>query len=125
MYSSVINSIGAGSGLNTSQLVNDLVAASTRVNLDQLNQRSQLNSTRISAMAATGSTITTFAGAVNEAMNGHAFVGDLLSRRTELANATVVEGARPEALPASVEVAQIATTQLKTSDIFASASDPI
>ena len=125
MYSSVINSIGAGSGLNTSQLVNDLVAASTGVKLDQLNQRSQLNSTRISAMAATASAITTFADAVKETLNGQAFVGELLSSRTELANATVVEGARPEGLPASVEVVQIATAQREMSDIFASASDPI
>ncbi|HEY9090346.1 flagellar filament capping protein FliD [Parasphingorhabdus sp.] len=125
MYSSVINSIGAGSGLNTSQLVNDLVSASTGVKLDQLNERSQLNSTRISAMAATASAMTTFADAVKETLNGQGFVGELLSSRTELANASVVEGARPEGLPASVEVVQIATAQREMSDIFASASDPI
>lgn len=125
MYSSVINSIGAGSGINSSQLVSDLVAASTGVKLSQLNERSQLNSTRISAMAATASAMTTFAAAVKETLNGQGFVGELISSRTNIANAVVVDGARPEGLPASVEVVQIASAQREMSDIFASASDPI
>lgn len=125
MYSSVIDSIGAGSGINSSQLVTDLVAASTGVKLQQLDQRSKLNSTRISAMAATASALSTFANAVKETLNGQGFVGELISSRTNLANATVVEGSRPEGLPASVEVVQIAAAQREMTAVFASASDPI
>lgn len=125
MFDNVINSIGAGSGINSSQLVADLVAASTGVKLSQLNERSQLNSTRISAMAATASALSTFAEAVKETLNGQGFVGELLSGRTDLANATVLEDARPEGLPASVEVVQIAAAQREMTDVFASASDPI
>ncbi|MEP2101896.1 MAG: flagellar filament capping protein FliD [Parasphingorhabdus sp.] len=125
MFDNVINSIGAGSGINSSQLVSDLVAASTGVKLNQLNQRAQLNSSRISAMAATASALATFADAVKETLNGQGFVGELLSSRTDLANATVLEGARPEGLPASVEVVQTASAQREMTDIFASASDPI
>lgn len=125
MFSNVINSIGAGSGINSAQLVADLVAASTGVKLSQLNERSQLNSTRISAMAATASALSTFAEAVKETLNGQGFVGELVSSRTELANATVLEDARPEGLPASVEVVQTATAQREMTAIFASASDPI
>lgn len=125
MFSDVINSIGAGSGINSAQLVADLVAASTGVKLSQLNERSQLNSTRISAMAATASALSTFADAVKETLNGQGFVGELVSSRTELANATVLEDARPEGLPASVEVVQTANAQREMTDVFASASDPI
>ena len=125
MFGNVINSIGAGSGINSSQLVSDLVAASTGVKLSQLNERAQLNNTRISAMAATASALTTFSDAVKETLNGQGFVGELVSSRTELANATVLEDARPEGLPASVEVVQTASAQREVSDVFASASDPI
>ncbi len=125
MFGNVINSIGAGSGINSAQLVSDLVAASTGVKLSQLNERSQLNSTRISAMAATASALTTFSDAVKETLDGQGFVGELISSRTELANATVLEDARPEGLPASVEVVQIAAAQREMTDVFASASDAI
>jgi flagellar hook-associated protein 2 len=125
MFSNVINSIGAGSGLNRAQLVDDLVAASTGVKLGQLNQRDQLNSTRISAMAATASALTTFAEAVKETLNGQGFVGDLISTRTELANATVVEGGRSEGLPATLEVVQLASAQREMSAVYASASDAV
>lgn len=125
MFSNVINSIGAGSGLNSAQLVADLVAASTGAKLGQLNQRDQLNSTRISAMAATASALSTFAAAVKETLNGQGFVGELISTRTDLANATVVEGGRPEGLPASIEVVQLAAAQREMTDVYASASDPV
>lgn len=125
MFSNVINSIGAGSGLNSAQLVADLVAASTGAKLGQLNQRDQLNSTRISTMAATASALSTFAAAVKETLNGQGFVGELISTRTDLANATVVEGGRPEGLPASVEVVQLASAQREMTDVYASASDPV
>lgn len=125
MFSNFINSIGAGSGLNTAQLVSDLVAASTGAKLGQLNDRDQLNSTRISAMAATASALTTFSDAVKETLDGQGFVGELISSRTDLATATTLEGARAEGLPASVEIVQIAAAQREMSDVFASASDPI
>jgi len=125
MFSNVINSLGAGSGINSAQLVADLVAASTGVKLGQLNERSQLNSTRISAMAATASALSTFSDAVKETLNGQGFVGELVSSRTDLANATVLEDARPEGLPATIEVVQIAAAQREMTDVFASASDPI
>lgn len=125
MFSNVINSIGAGSGLNSAQLVSDLVAASTGVKLGQLQERESLNATRISAMAATASALTTFSDAVKETLNGQGFVGDLVSSRTDLANATVLDGERPEGLPASVEVVQIASAQREMTDVYSSASDTV
>lgn len=125
MFGNIVNSIGAGSGLNSAQLVSDLVAASTGAKLGQLQQRESLNATRISAMAATASALTTFSAAVKETLNGQGFVGELVSSRTDLANATVLEDSRPEGLPASVEVVQIASAQREMTDVFANSSDPI
>ena len=125
MFSNVANSLGVGSGLNTAQLVTDLLAASQGAKLSQLNQRSQLNSSRISAMAATQSAITTFSAAVKETLNGQGFVGDLVSGRQDLAIASVLEGSRPEGLPASVEVVQVAVAQREISDVFATASTAV
>ena len=125
MFANIANSLGAGSGINTAQLVTDLLAATQGAKLSQLNQRSQTNSARISAMAATQSALTTFAAAVKETLNGQGFVGDLLSGRQDLATASVPEGGRPEGLPASVEVVQIAVAQREISDVFASASDAV
>lgn len=125
MFTNVANSLGVGSGIDTAQLVNDLLSASQGVKLTQLNTRSQLNSSRISAVAATQSALTTFAAAVKETLNGQGFVGDLVSGRTDLATATVLEGSRPEGLPASFEVVQIAVAQREISDVFASASTAV
>ncbi|WP_339691615.1 flagellar filament capping protein FliD [uncultured Parasphingorhabdus sp.] len=125
MVTDIINSLGVGSGINTSQLVTDLLAASQNAKLSQLNSRSQLNSSRISAMAATKSALTTFAAAVKETLNGQGFVGDLISGRTDLATASVLDGSRPEGLPASVEVVQVAVAQREISDVFASASTAV
>ena len=125
MYGNIVNSLGAGSGINTTQLVTDLLAATQGAKLNQLNQRSQVNSSRISAMAATQSALTTFAAAVKETLNGQGFVGDLLSGRQDLATAKVLDGGRPEGLPVSVEVVQIAVAQREISDVFTSASDPV
>ena len=125
MFGNIANSLGVGSGINTSQLVTDLLAASQGAKLSQLNQRSQLNSSRISAMAATQSAITTFSAAVKETLNGQGFVGDLVSGRQDLAIASVLEGSRPEGLPASVEVVQIAVAQREISDVFATASTAV
>ena len=122
MFANIANSLGVGSGINTTQLVNDLLAASQGEKLGQLNQRSQLNSSRISAMAATQSALTTFSAAVKETLNGQGFVGELVSSRTDLATASVLKDNRPEGLPATVEVVQIAVAQREISDVFASAS---
>ncbi|WP_246218681.1 flagellar cap protein FliD N-terminal domain-containing protein [Parasphingorhabdus halotolerans] len=92
MFANIANSLGVGSGINTVQLVTDLLAASQGAKLGQLNQRSQLNSSRISAMAATQSALTTFAAAVKETLNGQGFIGDLVSGRQDLATASVLKG---------------------------------
>ena len=125
MFGNIANSLGVGSGINTAQLVNDLLAATQGAKLGQLNQRSQLNSSRISAMAATQSALTTFSAAVKETLNGQGFVGELVSSRLDLATASVVKDARPEGLPATVEVVQIAVAQREISDVFASASTAV
>ena len=125
MFGSIINSIGAGSGLNSAQLVTDLVAASQGARLGQLNQTSSLNSSRISTMAATASALSTFSSAVKETLNGQGFVGELISSRTDLANASVPKDSRPEGLPASIEIIQLASAQREMTDVFASASTAV
>jgi flagellar hook-associated protein 2 len=125
MFGNIANSLGVGSGINTSQLVTDLLAASQSAKLGQLNQRAQLNSSQISATAATKSAITTFSAAVKETLNGQGFVGELVSGRQDLATASAVKGARPEGLPASVEVVQIAVAQREISDVFPTASTAV
>ena len=125
MFGNIANSLGVGSGINSTQLIADLLAASQSAKLGQLNQRSQLNSARISAMAATQSALTTFTAAVKETLNGQGFVGDLTSGRQDLATASVLKGNRPEGLPASVEVVQVAVAQREISDVFASASTAV
>ena len=125
MFGNIVTSFGAGSGFDSVQLVNDLVAASQGPRLGQITEREQVNAARISSMAAIASSLTTFADAVKETLDGQGFVGDLISSRTDLATATVVEDGRPENLPASVEIVQLASSQREVGDVFASASDPI
>ena len=125
MFGNIVTSFGVGSGFDTVQLVNDLVAASTGPRLGQITEREQVNSARISSMAAIASSLTTFSDAVKETLNGQGFVGALISSRTDLASASVIEYDRPENLPASIEIVQLASAQREVGDVFASASDAV
>lgn len=109
--SGISNLITGFTGVNSASLVNDLVAASLQPKQDAVRERQNLNQARISALASASSALDTFSTALTEILNGRKFSGALVSTRGDLVAASFIPGQKPEGLPATVQVSQLASAQ--------------
>ena len=125
MLASISNLIGGSSGVNSAQLVADLVAANRGPRDQQIAKRSSLNQTRISALASTSAALSTFSTALTELLNGRGFAGELTSSRTDLAKVSFISGKLPEGLPATVDVRQLASAQRNVSATVADSTTAV
>lgn len=109
--SGISNLITGFTGVNSASLVNDLVNASLEPKQSDVRQKQNLNQARISALASASSALDTFSKALTEVLNGRQFSGTLLSSRGDLATASFIPGQKPQGLPATVQVTQLASAQ--------------
>ena len=123
MLSSISNLVSGQSGVNSAQLVADLVAATREPREAVISQKQQLNSARISALASASSSLNTFSDALSGILDGRRFAGDLVSSDGGVATASFIDGQTPKGLPASMEVKQLASEQRVISRNFTSAND--
>ncbi len=125
MLSSISNLISGQSGVNSAQLVADLVAVTREPREANIQQKQQLNSARISALASASSSLNTFAEALSTILDGRRFAGDLVSSNGGVATASFIEGQTPKGLPVALEVRQLASEQRSVSRHFSSADEAI
>ncbi|MEW4467100.1 flagellar filament capping protein FliD [Parasphingorhabdus sp. JC815] len=111
MFDSISNLIGSGTGVNSGQLIVDLLAASREPKEAILQNRQQANRAKISALASASSSLDTFTNALTGLLNGRAFSGNLVSSQPSLATVGFVDGTRPQGLPATLEISQIASAR--------------
>ena len=116
MFDSISNLIGSGTGVNSGQLIVDLLAASRAPKEAILQSREQANNLKISALASASSSLDTFAAALTDLLDGRAFAGDLTSSQPSLASVNFVDGTRPQGLPSTLEISQIASARRLASD---------
>lgn len=109
--SGISNLITGFTGVNSASLVNDLVAASLEPKQAAVRERQNLNQSRISALASATSALDTFSTALTEILNGRQFSGSLVSTRGDLVAASFIPGQKPQGLPATVQVSQLASAQ--------------
>ncbi|GGB52225.1 flagellar filament capping protein FliD [Blastomonas aquatica] len=109
--SGISNLITGFTGVNSASLVNDLVAASLEPKQAAVRDRQNLNQARISALASATSALDTFSTALTEILNGRQFSGSLVSTRGDLVAASFIPGQKPQGLPATVQVTQLASAQ--------------
>jgi flagellar hook-associated protein 2 len=109
--SGISNLITGFTGVNSASLVNDLVAASLQPKQAAVRDRQNLNQARISALASASSALDTFSTALSEILNGRKFSGALVSTRGDLVAASFIPGQKPQGLPATVQVTQLASAQ--------------
>lgn len=109
--SGISNLITGFTGVNSASLVNDLVAASLEPKQAAVRDRQNLNQARISALASATSALDTFSNALTELLNGRQFSGALVSTRGDLVAASFIPGQKPQGLPATVQVTQMAAAQ--------------
>ncbi|NIJ39537.1 flagellar hook-associated protein 2 [Sphingopyxis panaciterrae] len=119
MVSSIANSLGFGSGVDTKQLVTDLSAASREPKVKRVNQLTQENQTRISALAQARSDLDGFADSLGQMVSD----GTLRSTPTvsddSVLSATSRAGIAADSFAATVEVTQLARAQTAYSGVVA------
>ncbi|KTE41072.1 MULTISPECIES: flagellar filament capping protein FliD [unclassified Sphingopyxis] len=125
MVSSIANSLGFGSGIDTQQLVKDLAAASREPKIERMTGLVQANQTRISALAQARSNLDGFADSLGQMVSD----GTLRSTPTvsddSVLSATARAGLSADNFAASVEVTQLARGQTIFSGVVADKSAAI
>jgi flagellar hook-associated protein 2 len=119
MVTSIINSLGFGSGIDTKQLVTDLSAASREPKVARINTLTQQNQTRISALAQARSDLEGFADSLGQMISD----GTLRSTPTvsddSVLSATARAGLHADSFAATVVVNQLARAQSAYSGVVA------
>ena len=119
MATSIINSLGFGSGIDTKQLVADLSAASREPKVARINTLTQQNQTRISALAQARSDLEGFADSLAQMISD----GTLRSTPTvsddSVLSATARAGLHADSFAATVVVSQLARAQSSYSGVVA------
>lgn len=124
--SGISNVITGFTGVNSAQLVNDLVTAQLEPKQSDVRERQNLNQARISALASASSALETFSKALGEVLNGRQLTGNLVSTRGDLVAASFIPGQKPQGLPATVQVSQLAAAQsMVSASSFASTSSTV
>ena len=122
--SSIISSLGGGSGVDMVQLASDLSAARYAAKVDRLESQSELLETRISSASELKNLMTGLAGALGDRIRN----GDL-SPRPEIGNASVAKvSITPGSTPTgsySLEVNALASRQQLVGKPFAAATSPV
>lgn len=125
MVSSIANSLGFGSGIDTKQLVTDLAAASRAPKVERVTLLVKQNQTRISALAQARSDLEGFADSLGQMVSD----GTLRSTPTvsdeSVLSATSRAGLSADSFAATVEVTQLARAQTVYSAIVADKAAPI
>ncbi len=112
--SSILNALGAGSGIDMTALVNSLVSAQYSTKTQALNDKSSKLSTQISAVGTLKSNITDFASGLSQLVTGGTLVTAPTSSNTNVVNVTGLAGQSAAGLATSIEVRQLATAQVAT-----------
>ncbi|MBA4041145.1 MAG: flagellar hook protein [Sphingobium sp.] len=115
MTDSIVNTLGAGSGINISALVNDLVTASFQARNSTLNRQNQTLSAQISAAGTLRSDINSFVEGLKTLATGGTVSAQATSSNTNIVRATAISGARLSGVSTQLEVRQLAQAQATAS----------
>ncbi len=123
--SSIANTLGIGSGLDTAGIVEKLVAAVRAPKEGAITARQTTNNTRISALASATSSLTTFSKALTDLLSGTGYSGTPQSNDTSIAAVSLLPGGVPSGLPAQIEVKRLATAQSFESPMLAAKASAV
>lgn len=125
MTTSIANSLGFGSGIDTAKLVSDLTAASSQPKLDRIKTLSNANQAKVSALAQARSDLEGFASSLSDLVTGGTLRTQPTSSNTAALEAKALPGSLLGGLAASVTINQLARAQTLYSPYQASASTPV
>lgn len=112
--SSILTSLGAGSGVDTAGLVKSLVEAQFASKNKQLAKQESTLAAQISSVGRVQSGITGFAAGLKALVKGGSLVTQPTSSDASVLTASALPGAKLSGLSAQVEVTRLATAQIAT-----------
>ena len=118
--SSIIGALGGGSGVDMTKLASDLSAARFASQVQQLQQRSDLMETRISAASTLKSQLSQLAAALGDRIRGGALAPAGSVAQPGVASVSAAAGSAPRG-SFSLEVTQLASSQTLAGKTYASA----
>jgi flagellar hook-associated protein 2 len=118
----IASALGIGSGINTTQLVADLVNAARSPKENQINTKLTTNNARISALSSAKSSLKTFSDALTQLLQSKEYNGQPSSNDPSIASVTLQTGGVPTGLPAQLEVRTLASAQVLESASLAASN---
>ena len=125
MVDSIVNTLGAGSGIDITSLVSQLVTANFQARNGALTRQEQTIGAQISAASALKSNIADFAAGLKSLAKGGTVQSQATSANPDIVKASAISGARLSALSAQLEVRQLAQAQSAASSAVASRTSPV
>lgn len=125
MNTNITTSLGAGSGIDVKALVRDLAAASREPKVSRINQLTQQNQARISAVSQARSDLDELANSLAELVGDGTLRSAPTASNENILQASLAPGADPAAIAASIEVLALARAQNMASGVHPSRSAPI
>lgn len=122
---SIISSLGGGSGLDTTRLIEDLANASRAPKLELFARRVSTVQAKISAVAQARSDLESFANSLGDLVAGGTLQSQPSTSDPSIFSATASPGARAGALASELIVDQLAKAQTIYSGYVSSSSAPI
>jgi len=120
--SSILTSLGAGSGIDTASLVSNLVTAAYSTKEKTLQTKTDANTAKISSLATLSSGIDSFASALQSLVAGGTLKTQPSTSDSSIVTATAQNGTTIGSLSSQIEVRQLATAQSLVSDYIADPS---
>lgn len=119
MVSSIVNSLGLGSGIDTKQLVNDLAAASREPKVERITTLAAQNTAKISALAQARADLDGFADSLELMVSDGTLRSKATSSDENIMSVTARAGMSADSFNATVIVNQLARAQTSVSAVVA------
>lgn len=122
MISSIASTLGVGSGIDVSQLVNDLAEASRAPKIDRINQRQSTVKAQISALAQARSDLESFTDTLGKVVTEGSLKSQPTVSNDAVLGAASNDQAQSGAITADIEITQLARAQTLVSGNFTDAT---
>jgi flagellar hook-associated protein 2 len=123
--SAILTALGAGSGIDTTTLVSQLVSASYDPKVSAITTQQTANTAKISSLGTLTNGIDAFASALQSLVAGGTLKSQPSSSDSSILTATTQAGTNLSALSAQIEVRQLATAESLVSTTLPTAATPV
>jgi flagellar hook-associated protein 2 len=123
--SAILTALGAGSGIDTTTLVSQLVSATYDPKVSALTDQQTANTAKISSLGTLTSGIDAFASALQSLVAGGTLKSQPSTSDSSILTATTQSGTNIGTLSAQIEVRQLATAESLVSTTLLTAATPV